>query len=142
MRIRGERLRELRKRLGLTQTQVADEVGCSRGAVATWETKGRLPRPARLVALAHLLRVEVSELVDTGSPVSLRDLRVAAGLQQADVARALHVTASTYCDVEKGRQKVPRRWLPVLAFLLDVPKEDIPLRPPTSETTPGGDTEN
>ncbi|WP_369199053.1 helix-turn-helix domain-containing protein [Streptomyces djakartensis] len=123
MRIRRERLRHLRRRRGLTQSQLAAILGCSRGAVSTWETTGRLPRPNRLQQLACALGVPVSELVEEGDSFPLRSLRIGAGLLQQDVARLLKVTKSTYCHVERGRQNVPPRWLPILSATFDVPAD-------------------
>ncbi|MET9183264.1 helix-turn-helix transcriptional regulator [Kitasatospora aureofaciens] len=120
MRIRRGRLRELRGQRGMTQAQVAEMLGCSRSAVSMWETTGRPPRPSRLKRLADLFGVSVREIVDYGILPTLRDLRVAAGMRQADIARRLHVQTSTYCDVETGRQNIPARWVPVLSVELRV----------------------
>jgi transcriptional regulator with XRE-family HTH domain len=123
VRIRRERLRHLRRTRGMTQSQLAAFLGCSRGAVSTWETTGRLPRPLRLQQLASALGVPVSELVEEGESFSLRSLRIRAGLLQQDVARLLKVTKSTYCHVERGRQRVPPRWFPILSDTFGVPTE-------------------
>ena len=45
----GTRLRSLRERAGLTQTQLARKVGVSQGNVATWERNAAVP-PADMVA--------------------------------------------------------------------------------------------
>ena len=125
MRIRRERLRELRKERGMTQEVLAAAVGCSRAAVSTWETTGRLPHPKRLQLLADVLGVSVFELLDDWSSSTLRCLRAAAGMLQRDVAGLLNVTPSTYCDVETGRQNLPDRWVPVLASTFGVPSEVV-----------------
>ncbi|TLQ38866.1 helix-turn-helix transcriptional regulator [Streptomyces marianii] len=109
----------------MTQSQLATALGCSRGAVSTWETTGRLPRPNRLQLLANVLGVPVSELIEEGESLSLHSLRLAAGMLQKDVARILKVTKSTYCKVERGRQNVPSRWFPILARTFGVPAESF-----------------
>lgn len=53
----GSRLRESRKRMGLTQKAVADVVGVSFGAVSQWEQGVTMPNGANLMALAKLYRV-------------------------------------------------------------------------------------
>ncbi|MET8703657.1 helix-turn-helix domain-containing protein [Kitasatospora sp. NPDC004723] len=121
MRIHGNLLRKLRKRLGLTQQEVADAIGCSRSSVSEWETRGRVPRAARLKALASLLRVKVSDLLAPPNPTSLKELRTSAGLLQESVAKRLGVRNTTYCDVENGRQRIPARWIPILSELFDIP---------------------
>ncbi|MEU6467485.1 helix-turn-helix transcriptional regulator [Streptomyces sp. NPDC046976] len=123
MRIRRERLRHLRRKRGMTQRQLAADLGCSRAAVSTWETTGRLPRPDRLQLLAHVLGVPVAELIEDGESLSLASLRLTAGMLAKDVARVLKVSKSTYSHVERGRQKVPPRWFPILSRTFGVPPE-------------------
>ncbi|MEU8516352.1 helix-turn-helix transcriptional regulator [Kitasatospora sp. NPDC048722] len=139
MRIRRGRLRELRIQHGMTQAQVADALDCSRSAVSTWETTGRPPRPSRLGRLADLFGVSVREIIEGGILPTLRELRVAAGMRQTDIARRLHVQASTYCDVETGRQRVPLRWVPILAAEFRVSAGFLTsLRVPRPAVKPGG----
>ncbi|MEU4932035.1 helix-turn-helix transcriptional regulator [Streptomyces yokosukanensis] len=125
MRIRRDRLRELRESRGMTQKGLAATLGCSRAAVSTWETTGRLPHPKRLQPLADALGVSVFELLDDWSSSTLRYLRAAAGMLQRDVAGLLNVAPSTYCDVETGRQSVPDRWVPILATTYGVSPEIV-----------------
>ncbi|WP_405889496.1 helix-turn-helix domain-containing protein [Streptomyces sp. NBC_01136] len=115
VRIRRGRLRKLRLSRGWTQDELAALAGCSRGAVSTWETTGRPPRPDRLQRLARVFDVPVSYLIEAGFSSPLHCLRTSAGLLQKDVARLLKVCTSTYCDVENGRQDVPERWVPILS---------------------------
>ncbi|MFF2548367.1 helix-turn-helix transcriptional regulator [Kitasatospora sp. NPDC058063] len=123
MRIRRGRLRELRMQHGMTQSQIAELLNCSRSTVSTWETTGRPPRPFRLRKLADLLGVSVREIVEFGILPTLREMRIAAGMRQADIARRLRVQTSTYCDVETGRQNVPPRWIPILSAEFCVSKD-------------------
>ncbi|MEV6332257.1 helix-turn-helix transcriptional regulator [Streptomyces sp. NPDC051909] len=120
MKIRGSLVRELRRKKGFrTQSELALAVGCSRSTVTTWEASRALPLPHRLSRLATLLGVSPGQLIEELSEEStLRGLRLAAGLRQADVARALHLRGKgTYSDVERGRQSIPTRWIPTLARL-------------------------
>ncbi|WP_337192477.1 helix-turn-helix transcriptional regulator [Streptomyces sp. YIM 132580] len=142
MRIRRERLRCLRRERGMTQSQLADDLGCSRAAVSTWETTGRLPRPDRLQLLANILGVPLPDLVEDGESFSLVSLRLTAGMLAKDVARILKVSKSTYCHVERGRQKVPPRWFPILAKTFGVPSELFrSLRAEPSDKNAGRGTE-
>ncbi|MFF8464878.1 helix-turn-helix domain-containing protein [Streptomyces albidoflavus] len=125
MRIRSKALRELRQDRGMTQNQLAANLGCSRSAVSVWETTGRLPRPERLRLLANTLGVPVTDLIETTESISLVSLRLTAGMLAKDVARALKVSQSTYCHVERGRQRVPPRWLPILSQAFEVPTESL-----------------
>ncbi|MFF5809099.1 helix-turn-helix transcriptional regulator [Streptomyces sp. NPDC012746] len=123
VRIRRERLRELRRTRGLTQSQMAAVLGCSRSAVSTWETKGQMPLPDRLHSLAKFLGVPFSELVEDEGSVTLRTLRRRAGMLQREVAAHLAVGIPTYCDVERQRQGMPDRWVPVLSTVFGVPAD-------------------
>ncbi|WP_353963551.1 helix-turn-helix transcriptional regulator [Streptomyces sp. NBC_00078] len=141
MRIRRDRLRELRRLRGMTQSQLAAVLGCSRGAVSTWETTGRLPLPERLQALCVFFGVSVRELVEAEESefVTLRGLRIAAGMRMKDIAAVLKVCPPTYCDVETGRQKIPVRWVTPLSNAYGVPPETvIGLAPSRAKGETGG----
>ncbi|MCB2012191.1 MAG: helix-turn-helix transcriptional regulator [Geminicoccaceae bacterium] len=47
----GERLAATRRALELTQEQLAEQVGVSRGALGNWEQGTRLPDPAAMLRL-------------------------------------------------------------------------------------------
>ena len=52
-----------RKRLGKTQAQIAEPLGCDRASVSNWELGKDLPDGKKLPALAEVLEVPFSELV-------------------------------------------------------------------------------
>nr|AAS45802.1 RegA [Streptomyces lavendulae] len=125
VRIRGGRLRELRIQRGLhTQRQLAEALGCARSSVTTWEASKSVPRPAMLFRIAALLDASPDDLIDA-SRVKLKTLRTACGLRQSDMAEALGVAPSTYCDVERQRQAIPDRWFPILAKILSQPESAV-----------------
>ena len=57
---------DLRKKMGFSQNQVADELHVTRQAVSRWERGETIPEPDILLALSRLLRVSVNTLL--GSP--------------------------------------------------------------------------
>ena len=59
----GERIKALRRRAGLSQEQVAEQVGVSRQAVAKWESGERAPDLNNCAALAELYHVTLDDLV-------------------------------------------------------------------------------
>lgn len=63
----SQRIAALRKRQGLSQEQLAEQVGVSRQAVSKWETGAASPEFDKLAALSACLGVSVDELV-TGVP--------------------------------------------------------------------------
>ena len=70
-----QRLKELRKALGLTQQQVADELHLSRGTIGGYEQGHRIPPSDVLVILARLYRTTTDYLLgaadDPGRPPAL-----------------------------------------------------------------------
>lgn len=62
----GERIRQLRTGLGLSQEMLAEKLDVSRQAVAKWERGTSLPSMANLLALSRIFGCTLSEL--TGMP--------------------------------------------------------------------------
>lgn len=57
-----KKLKVLRKKKGLTQQQIADEIGVNRGSYSNWEKGKREPSFKNLVKLADLLEVSLDSL--------------------------------------------------------------------------------
>lgn len=64
----AQRLRQYRKKKGMTQQELADQLGVSNKTVSRWES-GSYPDVTTLVALARVLGVTVDELLDPKAPV-------------------------------------------------------------------------
>ncbi len=62
------RIKELREKAGLTQTQLADCMGVDQAAVHRWEIGKAMPRAAKLPELAELLHCTIDELYSRDSP--------------------------------------------------------------------------
>lgn len=60
----GEKLTGLRKREGLSQEALAEQLGVSRQAVSRWEQGAALPDAAKLLPCARLFSVDVEWLLD------------------------------------------------------------------------------
>lgn len=60
----GEKIREARRKCGLSQEQLAKKMTVSRSAIAKWETDKGLPDVVNLKILARLLSVSVDYLLD------------------------------------------------------------------------------
>lgn len=56
------RIRELRRKAGLTQVELADSMGVAQNSVCGWETEVALPRSRELPALARVLGCSIEEL--------------------------------------------------------------------------------
>ena len=60
----GEKIREARRRCGLSQEQLAEKLSVSRSAIAKWETDKGLPDVGNLKILSRLLSVSLDRLLD------------------------------------------------------------------------------
>ena len=59
----SERLKNLRKQAHLTQTDVAEKLGISQQAYASWERGVKKPTQENLVKIAQILKVSIDYLV-------------------------------------------------------------------------------
>ena len=58
-----ENLQYIRTRAGITQEQLAEQLGVSRQSVSKWESDASVPELEKLVRMARLFRVTLDELV-------------------------------------------------------------------------------
>ena len=54
---------QARKKIGLTQSELADKLGVNQSAVANWESGIREPKLSQLEDIAKVLKVKVEELI-------------------------------------------------------------------------------
>ncbi|MCW1824047.1 helix-turn-helix domain-containing protein [Mycolicibacterium septicum] len=107
----GSRLTAARERLGLTRTELARRLETEWEVVLQWETGECRPRPRSIPAIAAAVGVAIADLyhAPTGA-ATLAQLRVAAGLNQTDIARALGVSRATVSQWERGTRPVPAKY--------------------------------
>ncbi len=60
----SEKIKMLRKQKGLSQEQLAEQVGVSRQAVSKWETAEALPDTEKIIQLAKFFEVSIDYLLD------------------------------------------------------------------------------
>ena len=102
---RGDRLRDLRVRAGLSPDDLAAKLGVSRQAISTWEVGRSTPSPSTLGVLAEVLETSVSTLVPIAEAnLRLADLRVHAALAQGEAAKVIGVSPTVLADIERGRK--------------------------------------
>lgn len=65
----NEKLAHLRKETGLSQVELAEELGISRQTISKWESGITIPSPENLVRLGELYRVSVGSLLDEESKI-------------------------------------------------------------------------
>lgn len=66
----SERLKTLRKEAGFTQVDVAEKLGISQPAYASWERGAKKPTQDNLVKIAKILNVSVDYLVGNSQETS------------------------------------------------------------------------
>ena len=85
----GARLQRLRTTKGLTQSQIARQLGVSEPSISAWEQDKARPKAGRMEALAVLLGVELPELLGLDEAESLGDVVARA---KNDIAKAADVS--------------------------------------------------
>ena len=59
----GEKIREQRKKAGLSQEQLAEKLNVSRQAITKWETGKGIPDVANLIAISDEFGLSLDELI-------------------------------------------------------------------------------
>lgn len=63
----GEKILKLRKKIGLSQEQLAEQVDVTRQTISNWELDVTAPNPKQLKILSKILNVSIDELLDNES---------------------------------------------------------------------------
>lgn len=82
----GEKLSMLRKARGMSQEQLAEQLGVSRQAVSKWELNEAVPDVGRVVALSELFGVTTDYLLKSSSKAAADDDTVRAAGKQGEEA--------------------------------------------------------
>lgn len=69
----AERLQIARKKIGMTQSELANNCGYSRGRVSNWENASRMPKVEEFRQLARVLKVSPSWLFCATDDISIYD---------------------------------------------------------------------
>lgn len=107
----GQRLLQIRKAMGLTQTELGKRIGVSQRIIHHYENKAEYPPTQKLIELAQALGMSVDELlgIDGGNddgyqnikPALAKKLRKASQLPSSDI-KAL----STFIDALILKQQI------------------------------------
>ncbi len=71
----GEKLRDARKKAGISQEELAEKLSVSRSAVAKWETDNGLPDVGNLKAMAAVLNVSIDYLLAEDERLTFNEIR-------------------------------------------------------------------
>lgn len=101
-------IRHHRQRLELTEQQLADRIGVSRGSIQQWEKGSTAPKRANQAATAAALGISVSELMGISAPPEVEPVQGGQG-----VPLISWVTAGTWAMVSDPFQPgEAEEWLP------------------------------
>lgn len=124
----GEKIRESRKRAGLTQEQLAEKLMVSRQAVCKWEADKGIPDIGNLKAISSLLHVSIDELLDQEQEMNMSVIREQIDLSKYGKNPKTQIVLEKYPDSQicpliarkkltKGEKIIDN----ILGFLFDAP---------------------
>jgi transcriptional regulator with XRE-family HTH domain len=67
MAVSGDKIKELRKKAGLTQQQLSEMLCVDRSSLSSWETNRRQPDTAMVEVLAKCLKTDITELIGSNN---------------------------------------------------------------------------
>lgn len=65
----GDNLRDILLDVGMTQSELADELGIDKSLVSRYVNKQYIPNLKTIINMAYVLNCDVSELIDFGEPI-------------------------------------------------------------------------
>lgn len=65
----GDNLRDILLDVGMTQSELADELGINKSLVSRYVNKQYIPNLKTIINMAYVLNCDVSELIDFGEPI-------------------------------------------------------------------------
>lgn len=105
MNTTANRIKELRKKAGLNQSQLAQQTGISEQSISKYERGQRNPKIENLEVLANFFKVPVSYLRGEAVVNRLKELRQQAGLSLAEVGKGVGLATNTISRYETGQRE-------------------------------------
>lgn len=102
MNTTANRIKKLRKKAGLNQSQLAQQTGISAQSISKYECGQRNPKIENLEVLANFFKVPVSYLRGEAAVNRLKELRQSKGLTLDDIEKATGINRGTYSNYENG----------------------------------------
>lgn len=130
------RLKSLRKDRGLTQQEVAGQIGIKQNSYSDWEVGKNEPSLENIVKLVQIFNTTTDYLITGRTDVivltrcelfghRLRELRKQANLTQQEIADKIGVNRVTYTNWEKGNREPNFDYLVKLADMFQVTTDDL-----------------
>ena len=107
----GKRVAMARRRLALSQSELADKLGVTAQAVSKWEVGAAIPDVELLLSLSHLFGITVNELLEDADPIAAMQI----GGEYADgvhyfVPREEAPERQGFADALKREGWIARNW--------------------------------
>lgn len=120
----GEKIKEARKKAGLTQEQFAEKIFVSRQAVTKWESDKGTPDVENLKAISKLLNVSIDFLLDSGEKLTTLSIKEAIDLNDYEKTGKCRrkedaVVIAKYPNAIEIRPLVKRKKMSKLENVLD-----------------------
>lgn len=139
----NERLKEIRKELGITQKEFADTLGITQGSYSLYESQSRTLKDYMLKSLAeryginpnwistgegpkmieckaYVVKEQKQDESVEGINVRLKQLRRLLGLGQAEMSKVLSIGQASYSHLELGKRHVKDGYVNTLVRIYGV----------------------
>lgn len=131
-------LKELRKRAGLTQIDVAEKLGVTQPQIYNFERgASRLSYP-QMQQISEILHCDTEEIygdmrslqeqaedIKVSSKNNMEEFRKRLGITQREMAEKLNISSPYYCNIENGIKKPTIVQLKQIANILEVDVKDL-----------------
>ena len=85
----GKRIKELREKMGMTQSDLSERLGGARSLISTYEQETRMPSYSKLIKLAEVFNVSTDYLLGY-EPEDVLDLSGLDGEKRSTVERLVN----------------------------------------------------
>ena len=99
------RIRELRKKKGITMKALGEAIGVAESTISLYETEKRMPDTDTLKQLAHYFNVSIDVLLGESAPVTVSDADIKFALFGGDK----EITDEQFEEVKRFAQYVKER---------------------------------
>lgn len=117
-------IKKARAAANVTQAQLADIIGVAYYKVTRWENGHEEPDDATLNRIVAIGRDSETSKTNTVG-WRIRVARVAAGMSQRQLAKALNTHVSTVNKIETGFQNATEEWINKIAHAVGVPPAQL-----------------
>ncbi len=114
----GERIQELRKKGGLSQESLGEQLSVSRQAISKWESDTAIPEVDKLIAMSRLFAVPVGVLLGVEESDGANGEPTGQELTERELAAVETIVSRYVQESEKHRPKLKRWPFAVLAAVV------------------------